>query len=661
MQTTTHRVNGPPKHRAGRRNSRWSRRAIAATAIIALPLAATTSAFATTAVTVKNQGGLTGVGPVNTENGFPAWYQDKAGGRVELCLDGDNPLCGFLAGDIPDASQPISFPGNFPAEAFYMLAGSSIALPGGGTATLTLGLEAAFANVVADGDQVVFARQRIVVKGARQNTTITFQHPYGEIAIDTDASGAGRITEDISPAPGNFQTPLKGNIGPFLSWDTGAPAGYLGDPAVEHAVTGGPLRNTFTASVPGVGSAVQTNFTVQGKRATNTGVTVNAAVANGNFLDVFASSEGDPGELYVAAAGAVPSTPMQADPAGAAGAPGTHSFYARIDMTGKSMPSSVTVRNIGDNPVSTGKVDVSKPSSIAVTDASYDGTKLHVAASSGTSALLTLSGYEVPLTDGAVDVTTAAPPRTVSVTNGSDTATADVRITGGAASPEGLEPTTAAPDPGPTCEVDGMVVSCPTGGPPATATPTAKVAEVTTPATAGDTVTLDASTSTNATTYEWSRVSGPPVQITNGTTAKPSVKLLPYDTAVTVTAARTESAVLQVIALNGTTKSAPVTVSVPLKAETLAVTSGRFRAGTEIRVDGTSTLAGGPLILTPPTQVAVYVSGGAQNGKLIGTSPVDTLGAWSLRLRSTTGFDPFTSVRVVSSRGGYATFTGIGR
>src|SRR4051794_35645044 len=237
--SSTHRVNGPPRHRAGGRNGRWSRRAIAAAAIVALPLAASTSAFATTGVSVKNPGGLTAVGPVNAENGFPSWYQDSKGNRVELCLNGEDPMCGFLPGDIPDENQPISFPDNFPEEAFYMLAGSSIPLPNGGKATLTLALEAAFANNVTPGDQMTFARQRVVVKGGPANTTIKLDHPYGTITIDSDSSGAGRLTEDISPAAGNFQTALKGNIGPFLSWDTGAPAGYLGDPNINHTVTGG--------------------------------------------------------------------------------------------------------------------------------------------------------------------------------------------------------------------------------------------------------------------------------------------------------------------------------------------------------------------------------------------------------------------------------------
>ena len=66
--------------------------------------------------------GLAAVGPTSSAYGFPTWYSDKAGTRLEPCLDGDNPLCGFLPGDIPDATQPVAFPGNFPDEFFYFLA-----------------------------------------------------------------------------------------------------------------------------------------------------------------------------------------------------------------------------------------------------------------------------------------------------------------------------------------------------------------------------------------------------------------------------------------------------------------------------------------------------------------------------------------------------------
>jgi hypothetical protein len=685
MQTTTHRVNGPPKHRAGRRNSRWSRRAIAATAIIALPLAATTSAFATTAVTEKNPNGITAVGPVNTDNGFPAWYQDKTGTRVELCLDKDNPMCGFLPGDIPDETKPIAFDTNFPEEAFYFLAGSSIDLPGGGKATLTLGLEAAFANTVTNGDQVVFARQRIFVVDGPTNTTLHFVHPYGKIDIDTDSTGKGRLTEDISPAAGNFTTALKGNIGPFLTWDTGPVQGaggpkdlYVGDPALEHAIKPGPKGALFTADWTDSAGAAQhlqnDQFSLLGKISTNTGVHADAAVqttdASGkNYIDVFASSEADADELFVSGGTAIKTTPMVSSSTD----PGPKQFYARVEVTGTA-PTSVSVKNVGDSPTSSSEVPVTKNTGIYITDASYDGAKLHVAASTTSGGTLSVSG--TPLSDGAVDITTTAPPAQVTVTSSTGgSATAAVRVTGGAVTPEGEPPVPASTNTAPVCTILDPATGlenpgpCPDGQVPTSAAPTAKAATVAAPVALGDTVVLDASTSTNATSYEWAWVSGPQVQITNGTTAKPSVKLQPYDvtkyTAATAPKAKQPTpTVVKVTAANGTVKSTPVEVTIPVKTDDVATTSSRYRANTEIRVDGTSTVPGGSLVLNPATTVAVYAvypataTAPLETRQLVGTANVDTAGAWSVRLRSTTGYAAFTTVDVVSSRGGYARFTG---
>src|SRR4051812_2060905 len=329
MNTTAQTVDRPPDSSGPRR--RWSRRAVALAAVAALPLAGATAALATTAVVKANPGGLTAVGPVNSEYGFPAWYQDNTGKRVELCLDGNDPMCGFVAAPVAgfDNTQPTVFPTNFPDETFYASANSTLTLPNGGKATLGLSLEAAFTNQVQNGDQITFARQRIFVVGGPKNATLHFHEPYGNIDVDTDSTGKGRITEDIAPSVGNFDTPLKGNVGPFLTWDTGTvktPSGeYLGDPAIPHAVTGGMNGNVFsvdytdpTAPTPAQ-TATEPTFTVQGKVATNTGVKADSAVlgtdASGNkVVDVFASSEADPGELFVAAdtAAGIKTTPMAA-------------------------------------------------------------------------------------------------------------------------------------------------------------------------------------------------------------------------------------------------------------------------------------------------------------------------------------------------------------
>ena len=98
---------------------------------------------------------------------------------------------------------------------------------------------------------------------------------------DTFTAEAGdrniNFTEDIgcAAAPCGFAQALQGRIGPFLTWNPAQapapPAGFIGNPGVEHTVVGSPFgTNFFRITGPGLGAGgVQTNqFTVQGKLAT---------------------------------------------------------------------------------------------------------------------------------------------------------------------------------------------------------------------------------------------------------------------------------------------------------------------------------------------------------------------------------------------------------
>ena len=153
--------------------------------------------------------------------------------------------------------------------------------------------------------------------------------------------------QDISPAVGNFNAALAGNFGPFLKWDPAvapaAPAGYVGDPGIAHKVVGG--KNGYNAfSVTGGGINVETtDLTIQGKIATNTGVTGDYAIVNNGYLDVFATSRGS--SLQVDGVdGQYPTTPLEHDD-------GTERQYARIALSGGAVPTQVTLRNLGDKPV----------------------------------------------------------------------------------------------------------------------------------------------------------------------------------------------------------------------------------------------------------------------------------------------------------------------
>lgn len=105
------------------------------------------------------------------------------------------------------------------------------------------------------------------------------------IAAKGSGSGSGggtnsaeiNTTEDIGcgSAPCDFRASLEGKISRFLRWDPAvapaAPAGYLGNPNVTHAITGSPFNtNIFKVDGPNVGgpgiNSIQTNlFTLAGK------------------------------------------------------------------------------------------------------------------------------------------------------------------------------------------------------------------------------------------------------------------------------------------------------------------------------------------------------------------------------------------------------------
>jgi hypothetical protein len=232
---------------------------------------------------------LAQVGPIHEDNGYPVWYEDSQGTRLQLCLDVDDPLCAMIIDEIPDPSQPISLKaGNFPGEAFYQLAESDLTLPNGGSALGTFALEAAWANEVPnDGDQIVFGRVRLRIDGLIANQTYTITHPYGIDIVQSGEDGGIKFTEDIGINTG-FQGALTSRIGTFLQWDTGAPEGYLGDPNVSHKIIGGiNNQNFFQIQGPGIGTGTcgpdcaQTEFfSVMGKKATTAGVEIAAPMVN---------------------------------------------------------------------------------------------------------------------------------------------------------------------------------------------------------------------------------------------------------------------------------------------------------------------------------------------------------------------------------------------
>jgi hypothetical protein len=222
------------------------------------PAAAAAALAVAGALAGPAQANLAATGPVNPSTGYPDWYQDANGLKVQLCVDG-TAACSAAPGDL-------TAPGG---ESFWWYVTGDVTLPSGGTASLVLGQEAAF----LDNGRISFGRVRVTIKGARPNASYTATHPFGSVVVDTDVLGNGRFTEDVGcgAAPCAWDAALQTSIGPFLTWDPrvapAAPAGYIGDAVTPHAVIGSPTGDNAFGVSSGADAASTAQFLVQGKLA----------------------------------------------------------------------------------------------------------------------------------------------------------------------------------------------------------------------------------------------------------------------------------------------------------------------------------------------------------------------------------------------------------
>jgi hypothetical protein len=303
------------------------------------------------------------VGSKNPINGFPLTFRDANGETVEICLDGDgvNGICIF---DPPVPGNAFSQQIGFGAEAFWWSADATIDLAGGGRAILVQAIEAAFLTEdPADGDQFPFTRLRIRID-IPQDGTYVVTHPFGQITYNIVGATNNRdINDSFDIEIGGFNTQHQGRIGPILKWDPNvapaAPAGYVGDPQVEHEVTGSPCGTNFFQIDPpagvdlgaGPGNPVSTNlFAVQGKIATVSGVQIDRASynrsGNGNGrVDVIATSS--TGQvLEVTGIGSQHRVMVEE--------PNTGRYFARMSFnTNNFNPATaeITVTNLGDQSI----------------------------------------------------------------------------------------------------------------------------------------------------------------------------------------------------------------------------------------------------------------------------------------------------------------------
>src|SRR5262245_39495462 len=178
--------------------SRHRRSRRTATIAVSVLMVATFGGFAANAASpppAHNNGtdGLKQVGPIDETNGFPLWYKDTTNTRLQLCLDPNDANC--IMGDVPDPQAPVSFPDNFPDEAFWSVGDSDLDAGVDATgkpekALLVTATEAAFDSadgLPAAGHQTSFGRIRIRASGLIDGAMYTVTHPYGVEHIQAEA------------------------------------------------------------------------------------------------------------------------------------------------------------------------------------------------------------------------------------------------------------------------------------------------------------------------------------------------------------------------------------------------------------------------------------------------------------------------------------------
>jgi hypothetical protein len=213
--------------------------------------------------------GLSGVGPVDPNNGYPTWFSDGTV-KLQFCYTAE---LGCLS--TPPNPGPASYPDNFPEEAFWFAAEAS----SGNLGLYEAALEGAHLNdAVVQGEQIGFARLRFRLDNLVPGETYTITHPYGvnDVVAEADGTVKETIDDGLCGTPCNWQGvgdaflgDYQVNTATFLR-QVNAPAGTLGNPNVPAAVTGAPSGNNFVrvdgpnAGGPGVDTLTVSQFNIQG-------------------------------------------------------------------------------------------------------------------------------------------------------------------------------------------------------------------------------------------------------------------------------------------------------------------------------------------------------------------------------------------------------------
>ena len=513
----------------------------------------------------------------------------------------------------------------------------------------------------------------------------------------TEDIGIGGPGEFAGPLGSRIDPFLRWDTGLITGPDGGSYTGDAVTPhAITGSSLGTNFFRIDGPDIGGTGiNTIQTNlFTVQGRVSTNNGVaptavTYTRSATTGGVIDAFARSE--PNQVIQVSGTNVPSTTLKGDATTDPGVSGN--YFGRAAFTGDP-PATVNITNASDRPKTTVKVPVTDQ--VALTKVTYDADTgdMKVSATSSDTAVpptLTVLGFGVPLVAGNATFnlgTDKQPPGFITVTSskgGTDTAPV---VVSGAAFPAdpvtAVAPATLTVQQGQTVTLDGSASLNATGfawaqvaGTPAVTltNATTAVATFTAPSTTttltfrltvqgpggpqttdtvvnveavappvanagpaqtvqiGDTVTLDGSASTGASSFSWSQIGGAAVTLSSTTAVKPTFKM-----------PNTTDPLIFQLTVTGPGGSDVASVQINPKADVITTTRVEYRTGTgEWRVEGTVQVVTG-------NTVTVHI-GNTLAGTKLGIASPDALGAWSVRLVGPPP-DGTRTVSIESTKGG---------
>jgi len=414
-------------------------------------------------MTTISQAQLVRVGPVDRNNGFPAWYQDFTGLALNACLPNSQELadgsCLVTGDQLTNPSAPISFPNNFPDEFFFSAldAGTPV---NGGRLVWRARLEGAFANgPVLAGDQMVFARVRVTLDVPAPGGTYTVTHPFGVEVFPDIAPGPRGIffTNDVGLTAGVFADALHGQITAFLR-PSDVPGGnplppvllpgghtFLADPDALVPITGSPFGTNFVRvdgpniGGPGIDTVQVDLFNVMGQVHTQP-IPSQVDVTRATYRRTSSSAQADVFATAIASIGS-PAPVLSVTGPTIQGMVMTNSgssyFGEPVLRSPNSIPASLLITNSSDTPTSFTEANLVDEVHISTAAYNEGSHILTVRASSGdqlSPPTLVAVGFGPLDASGNLSVpNVSVPPATVTVISsagGQDTEAVSVTAAG---------------------------------------------------------------------------------------------------------------------------------------------------------------------------------------------------------------------------------------